>query len=147
MSGSGQIFPKLASADGVYPISVNPGGRAKTCHKRSLGWGRLCHQFMGHLRVSGAYSRSQQERSLPIVGIPLDSGWSPDRRAHSTQSIDPPSFGSHGSRRSPRTRYDRKQTETRSTWQACRGVKAQRQQQHALLPSELLVLAIVIVIF
>jgi len=34
MSGSGQIFPKLASADGVYPISVNPGGRAKTCQKR-----------------------------------------------------------------------------------------------------------------
>ena len=127
-------------------------GVRKPSNKRSLGWGRLCHQFMGHLRVSGAYSRSQQERSLPIVGIPLDSG--PDRRAHSTQSIDPPSFGSHGARRSPRrstadkgTRYDRKQTETRFAWQASRGVRAQRQQQDALLPSELLVLATVIVIF
>ena len=129
-------------------------GWAGMCHKRSLGWGRLCYQFMEHLSVSGAYSRSQQERSLPIVGIPLDSGWSPDRRAHSTQSMDPPSFGSHGTRRSPRrstadkgTRYDRKQTETRFAWQACRGVKTQRQQQDALLASELLVLAAVIVIF
>ena len=45
------------------------------------------------------------------------------------------------------TRYDRKQTETRFAWQASRGVKAQRQQQDALLPSELLVLATVIVMF
>ena len=53
----------------------------------------------------------------------------------------------HMERGEVRVDLHRKQTETRFAWQACRGVKAQKQQQDALLASELLVLATVIVMF